>query len=41
MHFTTVSSIAATYSVQFNAGVGPALTGDEGYLPMRFIGVSD
>lgn len=40
MHFTTVSSIAATYSVQFNAGVGPALTGDMGYLPMPFIGVS-
>jgi hypothetical protein len=40
MHFTTVSSIAATYNVQFNAGVGPALTGDMGYLPMPFIGVS-
>jgi hypothetical protein len=40
MHFTTVSSIAATYNVQFNAGVGPAVTGDLGYLPMPFIGVS-
>src|SRR5260221_8962008 len=40
MHFTTVSSIAATYNVQFNAGVGPAMTGDIGYLPMPFIGVS-
>jgi hypothetical protein len=40
MHFTTVSSIAATYSVQVNGGVGPALTGDMGYLPMPFIGVS-
>lgn len=40
MHFTTVSSIAATYNVQFSAGVGPALTGDMGYLPMPFIGVS-
>jgi hypothetical protein len=40
MHFTTVSSIAATYSVQLSTGVGPALTGDMGYLPMPFIGVS-
>jgi hypothetical protein len=40
MHFTTVSSIAATYNVQFSAGVGPAVTGDMGYLPMPFIGVS-
>jgi hypothetical protein len=40
MHFTTVSSIAATYTLQFNAGVGPALTGDMGYLPMPFIGTT-
>jgi hypothetical protein len=40
MHFTTVSSIAATYSVQVSGGVGPAVTGDLGYLPMPFIGVS-
>jgi len=40
MHFTTVSSIAATYNVQFSAGVGPAVTGDMGYLPMPSIGVS-
>ncbi len=40
MHFTTVSSIAATYNVQFNAGIGPAVTGDLGYLPMPFIGGS-
>jgi len=40
MHFTTVSSIAATYSVQFSAGIGPAVTGDMGYLPMPFIGTS-
>jgi hypothetical protein len=40
MHFTTVSSIAATYNVQVNAGIGPAATGELGYLPMPFIGVS-
>ena len=40
MHFTTVSSIAATYTVQFTAGIGPAVTGDMGYLPMPFIGTT-
>jgi hypothetical protein len=40
MHFATVSSIAATYNVQSTVGVGPALTGDRGYLPMPFVGVS-
>jgi hypothetical protein len=40
MHFTTVSSIAATYTVQFSGGVGPAMTGDMGYLPMPFISVT-
>jgi hypothetical protein len=40
MHFTTVSSIAATYNLQFNAGVGPAMTGDLGYLPVPFVGGS-
>src|SRR5215813_1258798 len=32
MHFTTVSSIAATYKYSFSGGVGPAMTGDKGYL---------
>ncbi|MCC6808779.1 MAG: hypothetical protein IT381_15240 [Deltaproteobacteria bacterium] len=39
-HFTTVSSIAATYDFRFNAGVGPAATGDFGWLPMPSIGGS-
>ena len=37
MHFTTVSSIAATYNVQISGGIGPAATGEYGYLPMPFI----
>ena len=40
MHFTSVSSIAATYAFGFNAGVGPAMTGDLGYLPMGSVGGS-
>ncbi len=40
MHFTTVTNIAATYNVQFSAFLGPAMTGDLGYLPMPTIGVA-
>ena len=32
MHFTAISSIAATYRFSVNAGVGPALTGERGGL---------
>jgi len=39
-HFTNVSSIAATFDFTFNAGIGPAMTGDRGYLPMPSIGGS-
>lgn len=40
VHFTTVSSIAATYNFQFNAGVGPAVTGEWGWLPTPALGGS-
>ncbi len=32
MHFTGISSIAATYRFAFSGGVGPALTGNQGAL---------
>ena len=32
IHFTSVSSIAATYKVGLSGGVGPAVTGDTGFL---------
>ncbi|MEZ0313056.1 MAG: hypothetical protein ACAI38_14875 [Myxococcota bacterium] len=34
MHFTGVSSILATYKFTFSGGVGPAATGDYGWLPV-------
>ncbi len=34
MHFTGVSSILATYKFTFGGGVGPAATGDKGWLPV-------
>jgi hypothetical protein len=40
MHFTTVSSIAATYRYTFNGGAGPALTGDKGWLILPTLGGS-
>ncbi len=40
MHFTAISSIAATYSLSLNTGLGPALTGDRGALLIPFIGGS-
>ena len=40
MHFTSVSSIAATYRLAVSAGVGPALTGDRGGLLLPTIGGS-
>lgn len=40
MHFTTVSSIAATYRYTFNGGAGPALTGDKGWLVLPTVGGS-
>ena len=40
MHFTAISSIAATYRFSLAAGVGPALTGDNGGLLLPVIGGS-
>jgi hypothetical protein len=40
MHFTAISNIAATYRFNVNAGVGPALTGDRGWLLVPIIGGS-
>ncbi len=40
MHFTAISSIAATYKFSVNAGVGPALTGERGGLVVPSIGGS-
>lgn len=40
MHFTAVSSIAATFELRFSAGIGPAATGEHGWLPMPTIGGS-
>ena len=34
MHFTGVSSILATYKFTFGGGVGPAATGEYGWLPV-------
>src|SRR5262249_20881045 len=38
MHFTGISSIAATYKYAFNGGLGPALTGDKGWLVLPTLG---
>ena len=40
MHFTGISSIAATYKFSVNAGVGGALTGDSGGLIVPVFGAS-
>lgn len=40
IHFTALSSIAATYNVTFNAGATPALTGNSGGLMMPVFGGS-
>jgi hypothetical protein len=40
MHFTAISSIAATYKFTINAGVGGALTGDSGGLLVPMFGGS-
>src|SRR5262249_43292340 len=40
IHFTAVSSIAATYKLSVNAGLGPALTGDRGRLIVPVLGGS-
>lgn len=40
LHFTAVSSIAATFNFTVSAGVGPVLTGDVGTLPMPTLGAS-
>ncbi|HTO57533.1 MAG TPA: hypothetical protein VMJ74_07045, partial [Pseudomonadales bacterium] len=40
MHFTTISNIAATYRFTANAGVGGALTGNNGDLLVPLIGAS-
>lgn len=40
MHFTAISSIAATYRFSVTAGVGPALTGERGGLLLPVIGGS-
>ncbi len=40
MHFTGVSSILATYKFTFSGGVGPAATGDYGWLPVPQLGAS-
>jgi hypothetical protein len=34
MHFTGISSILATYKVTFAGGIGPAATGELGWLPV-------
>jgi hypothetical protein len=39
MHFTAISNIAATYRVSISAGLGPALTGDQGGLMVPVLGV--
>jgi hypothetical protein len=38
MHFTGISSIAATYRFGMNGGVAPAATGDRGFLIVPFLG---
>ena len=40
MHFTTISSIAATYRFALNVGMGGALTGDRGNLLIPIVGSS-
>lgn len=40
MHFTTISSIVATYKFSVSGGVTPAATGERGYLPVPYIGGS-
>ncbi len=40
MHFTAISSIAATYKFAVNAGVGGALTGERGGLLIPLLGTS-
>ncbi len=40
IHFTAVSSIAATYRVTTSAGIGPALTGNSGGLVVPILGTS-
>ncbi|WP_228719852.1 hypothetical protein [Methylococcus geothermalis] len=40
IHFTSLSSIAATYNFTFNAGATPALTGNSGGLMMPVLGGS-
>ncbi len=40
MHFTAISSIAATYKFSLAAGVGPALTGERGGLILPVVGGS-
>ncbi len=40
MHFTGISSIAATYKFGFNAGLGPAVTGNQGALLLPIVGGS-
>ena len=40
MHFTGISSILATYKFTFGGGIGPAATGDLGWLPVPQLGGS-
>src|SRR5262249_11625405 len=40
IHFTAVSSIAATYRVSLSGSVTPALTGSKGFLVVPFLGGS-
>src|SRR5262249_37607197 len=41
MHFTGISSVAATYKVSVNAGFGGALTGSSGGIFIPVFGASD
>jgi hypothetical protein len=40
IHFTAISSIAATYKLTVSAGIGGALTGDDGGLLVPIVGGS-
>ena len=40
IHFTQVSSIAATYRLTTNAGIGPAMTGERGGLVVPLLGAA-
>jgi hypothetical protein len=40
MHFTGISGILATYKLTFGGGIGPAATGDLGWLPVPQLGGS-